>query len=85
MENLENKKIYRFKKFLGFLGLLGFLGFLGFSILYAPSDFVIKKSHQTDALVFQSCIDPKQRQSLTNVNKNAVEGLKQYRPEKGVI
>ena len=30
MENLENKKIYRFKKFLGFLGLLGFLGFLGF-------------------------------------------------------
>ena len=30
MENLENKKTYRFKKFLGFLGLLGFLGFLGF-------------------------------------------------------
>ena len=30
MENLENKKIYRFKKFLGCLGLLGFLGFLGF-------------------------------------------------------
>ena len=30
MENLENKKVYRFKKFLGFLGLLGFLGFLGF-------------------------------------------------------
>ena len=28
MENLENKKIYRFKKFLGFLGLLGFLGFV---------------------------------------------------------
>ena len=50
---------------------------------YIPfPDFVIKKSHQTDALVFQSCIDPKQRQSLTNVNKNAVEGLKQYRPEK---
>lgn len=47
-------------------------------------DFV-KKSHQTDALLFQSCIGPKQRQSLTNVNKNAMEGLKQYRPEKGVI
>ena len=30
MENLENKKIYRFKKFLGFLGFLGSLGFLGF-------------------------------------------------------
>ena len=30
MENLENKKIYKFKKSLGFLGLLGFLGFLGF-------------------------------------------------------
>jgi len=30
MENLGNKKVYRFKKFLGFLGLLGFLGFLGF-------------------------------------------------------
>ena len=30
MENLENKKTYRFKKKLGFLGLLGFLGFLGF-------------------------------------------------------
>ena len=34
MENLENKKIYRFKKFLGFLGLLGFLGFLGFVFDY---------------------------------------------------
>ena len=30
MENLENKKVYRFRKFLGCLGLLGFLGFLGF-------------------------------------------------------
>lgn len=28
MENLENKKIYKFKKSLGFLGLLGFLGFV---------------------------------------------------------
>ncbi len=28
MENLENKKTYRFKKNLGFLGLLGFLGFV---------------------------------------------------------
>ena len=34
MENLENKKIYRFKKSLGFLGLLGFLGFLGFVFDY---------------------------------------------------
>ena len=34
MENLENKKIYRFKKFLGFFGLLGFLGFLGFIFDY---------------------------------------------------
>ena len=34
MENLENKKIYRFKKNLGFLGLLGFLGFLGFVFDY---------------------------------------------------
>ena len=34
MENLENKKVYRFKKYLGFLGLLGFLGFLGFVFNY---------------------------------------------------
>ena len=34
MENLENKKVYRFKKYLGFLGLLGFLGFLGFVFDY---------------------------------------------------
>ena len=30
MENLESKKINRFKKFFGFFGFLGFLGFLGF-------------------------------------------------------
>lgn len=34
MENLGNKKVYRFKKYLGFLGLLGFLGFLGFVFDY---------------------------------------------------
>ena len=34
MENLENKKIYRFKKFLGFLGLLGFLGFVFDNIVF---------------------------------------------------
>ena len=34
MENLENKKIYRFKKFLGFLGLLGLLGFVFDDIVF---------------------------------------------------
>ena len=34
MENLENKKIYRFKKFLGFLGLLGFLGFVFDNVVF---------------------------------------------------
>ena len=34
MENLENKKIYRFRNFLGFVGLLGVLGLLGFVFDY---------------------------------------------------